>query len=71
MEKWHRLDTYMVCEDSGTHRVTKAVQADSNGALVPARIEKYSRWHGRWIPGGQIAYATLKSGISRGTYRIV
>lgn len=71
MEKWHRLDTCMVCEDSGTHRVAKAVRADRSGALVPARIEKWNRWHKRWIPAGQIAYATLKSGISRETYRIV
>lgn len=51
-------------------RVQKAVKLDINGSSIPAMPYRWSKPYGCWINARGVKIATLRSGISRGTYAI-
>lgn len=71
MEKWHKLGSCMVCEETETGRVMKAMKPDVNGSMVPAMPYRHSATLRCWQNAQGVKLSTLRSGISRGAYAIM
>jgi hypothetical protein len=70
MEKWQVVAGCGVCTDE-QGRVIRCTKPDQNGSLVPAAPYKYSKVWRNWSNATGVKLTTLKSGISRGTYKIM
>lgn len=66
---WQRVqDARVYVDDQG--RVQKAVRLDSNGSTIPAMPYRWSKAYQCWVKAKGVRIATLRSGMSRGTYAI-
>lgn len=71
MEKWHIVGkTSMVCVDTETGRIIRATIANRIGAPVAAHVYRWSAVHKNWQEAPNTKLTTLRSGISRGTYKL-
>lgn len=68
-EKWVEVKGYDVCVDEDG-RVLRAVKRDYNGSFVSAAPYRYSKPYGCWVNATGVKLATLRAGMSRGTYQI-
>ena len=67
--KWVKVYGWDVWVDEDG-RVTKAVKLDNNGSPVPAAPYHYSKTLRCWVNATGVKIATLRAGLSRGTYAI-
>lgn len=68
-ESWVKVKGCYVHVDT-QGRVTEAVKLDENGQSVPAAPYRWSKPYGAWINATGVYIATLRAGMSRGTYQI-
>ena len=69
IETWEKVKGCYVRVDA-RGRVTEAVKLDENGHSVPAAPYRWSKPYGAWVNATGVKIATLRAGMSRGTYQI-
>lgn len=68
-EVWRKCHGFDVCV-SAEGRVLRAVRLDANGGAVPAAPYRWDRALRSWVNSTGCRLATLRAGMSRGTYEI-